>query len=149
MIFDILENLEMYAAVVPQLKTVASAMDHDEIYDKAPGKYSTFDPHVTYRVMEVTPTTADVPFVFHKKQTVVSIVLSGAELASTTWRELKNQASYDSRTDTGFFQAEPISVLHQAQGRFAVFLPGEPYKTGVAYTQDAVIKKVEFCIIEE
>ena len=73
------------------------------------------------------------------------ILLKGNELMSTSWRELKNQSiSYDQKTDTGFFNAEPISVLQATQGRFAIFFPGEPHKTGVADGEPCLVKKVVF-----
>lgn len=150
MIFDTLDKLEMYIPLVPKLKAVAEAMDHDNIYDKEKGKYTTPDPDVTYEVQEVTTSVSDVPFIVHKKHTVISIVLSGVELASTTWRELKDQAiAFDAKTDTGLFQAEPISALQSAQGRFALFFAGEPYKTSVALGESQRVKKVIFRIREE
>lgn len=147
MIFDILEKLEMYIPMEPKLKVVADSMDHDEIYDKGVGKYKTYDPDVTYEVREITTTNAETPFCVHKNTTVVSIVLSGHELASTTWRELKDQVPvFDAKTDTGLFTAEPISALQASQGRFLMFFPGEPYKTGVSTGESEKIKKVVFCI---
>ena len=149
MIFDILEKLETYIPVVAKLRVVADSMDHDEIYDKAPGKYTTYDKDVTYEVQEITTTSAQTPFLVHKNHTVVSIVLSGTELASNTWRELKDEAKvYDPKTDTGMFMAEPISAIQSSQGRFLVFLPGEPYKTGVSSGTGESVKKVIFRIKE-
>ena len=149
MIFDTLENLELYIPVVPQLRVVADALDHDEIYDKPAGIYKTPDKDVTYQVQNITTSSADVPFTVHKNTTVVSIVLSGQELCSTTWRELKDQVvCFDSKSDTGVFTAEPISALQAAQGRFALFLPGEPYKTSVSIGESSFVKKVIFRIRE-
>lgn len=150
MIFDILEKLEMYVPMVPKLKVVADSMDHDEIYDKEKGKYNTYDPDVTYEVQEITTSSASTPFVVHKHQTIVSIVLKGEELTSNTWRELKDEAKiYDAKTDTGVFMAEPISAIQATQGRFVLFFPGEPYKTGVSMGENAVVKKVVFRINEK
>lgn len=147
MIFDTLANLEMYASVVPQIKTVAEAMDHDNVYDLSKGHYTTPDPNVSYDVIEYTTTDSDQRFMFHKKRTVVEIVLNGNELFSTTWRELCSQAEiYNKETDTGFISAEPISAFQGAQGRFAVFLPGEPYKGGVSSGTGEPVKKVIFTI---
>ena len=149
MIFDTLANLEVYASVVPQIKTVAEAMDHDNVYDLDRGHYTTPDENVTYDVLEYNTADSDQRFMFHKKRTVVEIVLSGSELFSTTWRELCSQAEiYDKNTDTGFINAEPISAFQGAQGRFAVFLPGEPYKSGVSSGTSDPVKKVIFTIKE-
>lgn len=148
MIFDTLSNLELYAPVVPQLKTIAEAMDHDNVYELAKGHYTTPDSNVTYNIVEYYSAVSKEPFQFHKNQTIVQIVLSGSELFSTTWRELAKQPdNYNKNADTGFFEGEPISVLKAEQGRFAVFLPGEPYKC--SSSQDGIgIKKIIFTIKE-
>ncbi|MCQ2398747.1 MAG: YhcH/YjgK/YiaL family protein [Sphaerochaetaceae bacterium] len=147
MIFDTLEKLEMYIPVLPKLRAVIDAMDHDDIYSKPRGKYTTPDDSVTYEVSEYLTVAADRPFEFHKKHTYVEIVLSGQELMSTTWRELKDQAQvFDAKTDTGYFTAEPVTVLQAAQGRFAVFFSGEPFKTACAAGEVLPVKKVVFII---
>ncbi len=149
MIFDTLDQLETYIPVLPALRVIADTLDHDELYDKAPGKYSTRDPKVTYTISEYMTGSADKPFEYHLEHTDVMVVLSGQELMSTSWRELKNQSeSFDKKADVGFFQAEPVSVLQAAQGRFAVFLPGEPHKSGGALGEPAPVKKAVFKILD-
>ncbi len=145
MVFDTLDQLEMYIPILPAIRVIADTMDHDELYDKAPGKYQTRDPKVTYTISEYLTSAADKPFEYHKSHSDVMIVLSGQELQSTSWRELKNQStSYDEKADVGFFQAEPISVLQAAQGRFSIFFPGEPHKSGIAMGEPSAVKKVVF-----
>ena len=145
MVFDTMDQLEMYIPILPAIRLIADIMDHDDLYDMAPGSYKTKDPKVTYRITEYLTSSADRPFEYHKDHSDVIIVLSGQELLSTSWRELKNQSiSYDEKTDTGYFNAEPISVLQASQGRFAIFLPGEPHKSGVAAGEPAPVKKVVF-----
>ena len=147
MVFDTLDQLEAYIPVLPAIRAVADTMDHDELYDKAPGKYSTRDPDVTYTISEYLTSSADKPFQYHKDHSVVEIVLSGQELMSTSWRELKKQSlSYDKEADVGFLEGEPLSVLQASQGRFAVFFPGEPYKSGVAAGSPSPVKKAVFRI---
>ena len=148
MIFDTLDQLEMYIPLLPALRVVADVMDHDDVYDKEPGTYSTYDKKVSYTVMEYR-TSQSRQFEFHKDHTSVQIVLKGQELMSTTWRELKRQCeNFNSTSDVGFLDAEPISVLQATQGRFAVFFPGEPYKAGVSYGEPAVVKKVIFKVLD-
>lgn len=148
MIFDTLSNLELYVPIVPQLKTVAEAMDHDNVYELAKGHYTTPDSSVTYNIIEYSSAVSKEPFQFHKNQTIVQIILSGSELFSTTWRELAKQPSnYNKNADTGFLEGEPISVLKAEQGRFAVFLPCEPYKCSSSQ-DDIGIKKIIFTIKE-
>ncbi len=147
MVFDTLEQLEMYIPVLPAIRLIADIMDHDDLYDMAPGSYKTKDPKVTYKILEYMTSSSDRPFEYHKDHSDLMIVLSGQELQSTSWRELKNQSiSYDEKTDTGYFNAEPISVLQAAQGRFAIFFPGEPHKSGIAAGESSLVKKVVFKI---
>ena len=147
MVFDTLSQLEMYIPVLPAIRLIADIMDHDDLYGKAPGNYKTKDPKVTYRISEYMTSSADRPFEYHKDHSDLMVLLKGNELMSTSWRELKNQSiSYDLKTDTGFFNAEPISVLQATQGRFAIFFPGEPHKTGVADGEPGFVKKVVFKI---
>ena len=147
MVFDTLDQLEMYIPVLPAIRLIADIMDHDDLYDMAPGSYKTKDPKVTYKIFEYMTSSADRPFEYHKDHSDLMVVLSGQELLSTSWRELKNQSiSYDQKTDAGFFNAEPISVLQASQGRFAIFFPGEPHKSGVASGEPSLVKKVVFKI---
>ena len=148
MIFDTLDQLEMYIPVLPAPRVIADVMDHDDVYEKAPGNYSTYDAKVSYTVMEYR-TLEGRQFEFHKNHTSVQIVLKGQELMSTTWRELKRQCEhFNDASDVGFLDAEPISVLQATQGRFAVFFPGEPHKTGVSYGEPAIVKKVVFKVLD-
>ncbi|MBO4393304.1 MAG: YhcH/YjgK/YiaL family protein [Spirochaetales bacterium] len=147
MVFDTLDQLEMYIPVLPSIRLIADIMDHDDLYDMAPGSYKTKDSKVTYKILEYMTSAADRPFEYHKDHSDLMVVLSGQELMSTSWRELKNQSiSYDQKTDTGYFNAEPISVLQASQGRFAIFFPGEPHKSGVAAGEPSPVKKVVFKI---
>lgn len=145
MVFDTLDQLEMYIPILPAIRVIADTLDHDELYDKPAGSYTTRDPKVTYKILEYMTSAADKPFEFHKDHSDVMVVLSGQELMSTSWRELKKQCeTFDEKKDVGFFQAEPISVLQAAQGRFAIFFPGEPHKSGVAAGEPALVKKAVF-----
>ena len=148
MVFDTLDQLEMYIPLLPALRVVADVMDHDDVYEKEPGTYSTYDPKVSYTVMEYK-TSQSSQFEFHNEHTSVQIVLKGQELMSTTWRELKRQCqNFNKASDIGFLDAEPISVLQATQGRFAVFFPGEPYKAGVSYGEPSIVKKAIFKVLD-
>lgn len=147
MVFDSLDQLEMYIPILPALRVVADVMDHDDVYDKECGTYSTYDDKVSYVVSEYKTSVGGRQFEFHKDHSCVQIVLKGQELMSTTWRELKSQCeNFNATSDIGFTDAEPISVLQATQGRFAVFFPGELHKTGVAFGEPSIVKKVCFRI---
>ena len=148
MIFDILSKLEHYSGTVPKLKTVAEAMDHDDVYDKSPGIYQTPDPNVTYSISEYY--SKSVPyFEVHKEYTVVYIILSGNEILSNTWREYAlNPELQDKKSDTVYVRGEPLSAFKLSQGRFAVFLPGEPFRSSSESEDGERVKRIVFFIHE-
>ncbi|MCF0237815.1 MAG: YhcH/YjgK/YiaL family protein [Sphaerochaetaceae bacterium] len=149
MIFDNLDNLETYIPVLPALRQIADIMDHDDLYEKEVGHYTTKNEKISYSISQYLTSTTDKPFEFHGEYSVVQIVLKGSELVSTSWREMaKNADAYSKKDDTGFFQGNPISVFQATQGRFMVFLPGEPYKSGVASGESSLVKKVTFKVVD-
>lgn len=151
MVFDTLENLEIYIPLVPHMKAVVEEMDRGDVYRKAPGVYTTPDPAVTYEVAELQATTKAGPYLFHKHRTEVLVVLEGADLLSLAWRENQDLLiSYDKESDTGEVDGDPIAVFQGEEGRFAVFFPGEPHRIGVSSTGERdLVRRVAFRIEEE
>ena len=149
MVFDTLDQLEMYIPVLPSIRLIADIMDHDDLYAMPCGTYRTKDDKVSYTISEYMTSASDRPFEYHTNCSVLMIVLKGQELLSTSWREMKKESlSFDKTKGNGFLQGEPISVLQATQGRFAVFFPGEPYNSGVAMGENAPVKKVVFKVEE-
>ena len=149
MVFDTLDQLEMYIPVLPSIRLIADIMDHDDLYSLPCGTYKTKDEKVSYTITEYMTSAADRPFEYHTNCSILMIVLKGQELLSTSWREMKKESlSFDREKGLGFVQGEPISVLQATQGRFVVFFPGEPYKSGVAMGESAPVKKVVFKVEE-
>ena len=96
-------------------------MDHDDLYDKTPGTYKTKDPKVIYKISEYMSSTTDRPFEYHKNHSDVVVVLSGQELLSTTWRELKSQTiSYDEEKGT-FKGLQELSTVPETAGSTRAF----------------------------
>ena len=149
MVFDTLDQLEMYIPVLPSIRLIADIMDHDDLYEMPCGTYRTKDSKVSYTISEYMTAASDRPFEYHTNCCMLFVVLKGQELLSTSWREMKKESlSFDKATGVGFFQGEPISVLQATQGRFAVFFPGEPFKSGVAMGESSLVKKVVFKVEE-
>lgn len=147
MLFDTLENLELYVPVLPKLRKVIEIMDRGLPYDAEPGSYTTDDPDVRYIVSAYMSSAESKQFESHRKETDVQIVLEGQELMALTWRELAGQATpYDEEKDCVFLDGEPTVVIQATQGRFSIFLPGEPHKPGVALAEPSAVKKVVFKI---
>lgn len=150
MVFDNLDNLEMYIPVLPALRQIIDIMDHDDLYEKKNGHYETKNPKVSYNIMSYDTKSTDAPFEFHKKNTDVQIVLFGKELLSTSWRELKSISEpYNEKDDYCLVHdIEPISALEGIPGRFAIFFPGELHKAGVISGEVSHVKKVVFKVLD-
>ncbi len=149
MIYDILSKLEHYINTVPQIKTVAEALDHDDVYDKAPGVYKTPDPSVSYAISEYMSDRVPL-YEVHKDTTIIYIVLSGNEIISSTWREYAGTPEmYDEETDTYFVKGEVLGAFRLSQGRFALFLPGEPFKSSSEAEEGERVKRIIFLIKEK
>lgn len=149
-IFDSIDNLEVYYPQVPLMRIVVEVMDRGDVYDQEPGAYQTRDPKVRYIISSYETTSKDVPFEIHRRSTDVQILLEGEELMSASWREAGKDAidAYDKAEDVQHTTGEPLAVWHAAVGRFALFLPGEPHKTGVAIGLPRTNKKVVFRIYD-
>lgn len=150
MLCDSLEHLELYYPLVPRLQTVVEVMDKGDVYDMEPGAYQTKDPRVRYLISSYETDAKDHPYEIHRRTTDVVIMLSGEELMSVSWREAVKEADtpYNKEEDVQYTTGEPITVWHAAQGRFAIFLPGEPHKEGVAIGLPSKVKKVVFKIYD-
>lgn len=147
MLFDTLDNLELYIPVLPKLRKVIEIMDRGLPYEAEPGKYTTDDPDVRYVVSSYMTNTEPTQFESHRKETDVQIVLEGQELIALTWRELADKATpYDAASDCVLLDGDPTVVIQATTGRFSVFFPGEPHKPGVAIGESSAVKKVVFKI---
>jgi YhcH/YjgK/YiaL family protein len=147
MLFDTLDNLELYIPVLPKLAKVIEIMDRSLPYDAQPGEYATDDPDVRYIVSAYTTSVAPKQFESHRKETDVQILLEGEELMALSWRDLAANASpYDESSDCVLFDGEPTVVMQAAPGRFAIFFPGDTHISQVAIGEPAAVKKVVFKI---
>jgi len=145
MIFDTLDNLELYLPLLPQLKKVIEVMDRGEVYAMECGLYTTQDEKVRYRILSYMTSDAKKQYEIHKNAVDVQIVLEGEELMSLSWREsIKDASPQDGEDDTLLVEGEPLSVVHASVGRFVVFFPGEPHKCAVAVANAQRCKKVVF-----
>ena len=87
MLFDSLDNLELYYPEVPRMQTVVEIMDKGDVYDMEPGSYQTKDPKVRYIISEYETDSKEKPYEIHRRATDVQIMLEGEELMSVSWRE--------------------------------------------------------------
>lgn len=150
MIVDALDNLELYFPEVPKLQVVTEVMDKGDVYDKPDGSYQTKDPKVRYLISSYETSSGEKPYEIHRRSTDVLVILQGTELVSETWREAAKDADapYDKEADVQYTTGEPVCVCKAGEGRFFVFLPGEPYRTGVSIGLPAKNKRVLFKIYD-
>ncbi len=150
MIFDSLDNLELYLPLIPRMRSVIDVMDRGEVYEMECGSYQSKDPHVRYLISSYETESKEKPYEVHHKATDVEIMLKGEELMSVSWREAVKDADapYDKDGDVQHTTGEPLIVWHAAPGRFALFLPGEPHKGGVAIGLPSKVKKITFKIYD-
>lgn len=149
MIFDTLDNLELYAPLLPEMQTIIEVMDRGDVYDGKAGTYKTPNPKVSYEILEYLTDRDGKDYQSKKKESEVDIVLEGGELVSTTWREYVKSAPYDKEKDLTIVEGEPLSVVRAETGRFLLFFPGEPHKCGVPLGEVAKVKKVIFHVTEK
>ncbi|MFA6891785.1 MAG: YhcH/YjgK/YiaL family protein [Sphaerochaetaceae bacterium] len=147
MLFDTLDNLELYLSILPELQTVIEVMDKGEVYEMKNGSYSTKNQEVSYNIVSYLSGGQDDRYEAHRKTTDLEILLEGEELMSLTWREaVKDATPYDAVKDVCFCDGDPLVVVHAAVGRFCVFFPGEPHRTGVPVVNPLQCRKVVFRI---
>ncbi len=150
MLFDTLDNLEMYVPALPKLRKVIEILDRGMPYEQEVGRYTTDDPDVTYTISSYMTSLEPKQFESHRVNTDVQIILEGQELMALTWREMADGGSgYDPKTDNSFCDGEPTVVINGAVGRFVVFFPGEPHKCCVAVGEPSLVRKVVFKINEQ
>jgi len=148
MLFDTLDNLELYQPLLPLLQTVIEVMDKGDVYTMKDGSYATDNPNVRYSIGSYMTSSEGKRYEIHKKATDVQIMLEGEELMSVTWREaVKDATPYDEAKDIHFCDGDPLLVMHAAVGRFCVFFPGEPHKPGVPVVNPMACRKVVFKLL--
>ena len=148
MIFDNLENLDLYAGVIPQLKDIIKLLENGDIeYEK--GSYTTDIKGVRYNVAEYLSKDQDEApeFEFHKKEIDLQIMLEGEEIIDGASRDAAKYADdYNAETDCSMVETIENNFIHLVKDMFVIYLTGEPHKPGLAVENPAPVKKIIFKI---
>ncbi len=148
MIFDTLENLKKYSALIPSIQTVLAVLDGEDLLHKAKGAYVTEDKNCRYNIAEYITSARDKHFEIHKKELDLQIMLSGCEVMTTASPNLCSKAGpYDESGDCSLVDGKTLSIMTVNVDSFVIFFPGEPHKPGLSDGMEKSVKKVIFKIV--
>ena len=128
MIYDTLNNLPNYLGVSDNLDTVIEYI-------------------MARDINTVTPLTSDKAlFQRHDNHITLETDLDGSELFEVSLAELTPTKPTDEATDTTVGTAGTSIAGMLCEGRFALYLAGEPYKSGLKAQGCGKLKKAVFSI---
>ena len=147
MIYDTLNNLPNYLGLVSGLDAVIEFVMARDITALPAGR-TRIDGDTAYvTVSTVTPQNADkVPFVRHDAHLTLETDLEGSELFEVSLGELTPNRPADPESDTVTGTAGTSAAGMLCEGRFALFLAGEAYRTGLKAQGCGKLKKAVFTI---
>ena len=124
LIFDLLDKLENYSSVIPDMDSIISVMDHSRPYDEGPGEYPlTKDGKKKYYVSAHLSSEGGFTGDNWDGHLVMEICLEGDEIVSVDG-----------------------SVFRLAPGRFLVYDGGSKIKRGIASSLPVAFKTVRFVL---
>ena len=147
MIYDTLNNLPNYLGLVSGLDAVIEFVMARDITALPAGR-TRIDGDTAYvTVSTVTPQNADkVPFVRHDAHLTLETDLEGSELFEVSLGELTPTRPTDEAADLTVGTAGTSIAGMLCEGRFALYLAGEPYKSGLKAQGCGKLKKAVFSI---
>ena len=131
MIYDTLNNLPNYLGVSDNLDTVIEYIMARDITTLPAGRTRIDGDKAVVTVSTVTPQTSD---------------LDGSELFEVSLAELTPTKPTDKAADTTVGTAGTSIAGMLCEGRFALYLAGEPYKSGLKAQGCGKLKKAVFSI---
>ena len=138
MIYDTLNNLPNYLGVSDNLDTVIEYIMARDITTLPAGRTRIDGDKAVVTVSTVTPQTSDKAlFQRHDNHITLETDLDGSELFEVSLAELTPTKPTDEAADTTGMLCE---------GRFALYLAGEPYKSGLKAQGCGKLKKAVFSI---
>ena len=136
MIFDVIERLELYAPVIPELRDVAKELKREDFLTREDGTYYT-ESGIRYFLQSFQSDPEKDKYEVHDRFIDVQIVLTGREKLKATAYEIKLPENFKKENDFGSTMkvaSENDMVL--TQGRFALLLPGEPHLPGLSMSEN-------------
>ena len=142
MIYDTLNNLPNYLGVSDNLDTVIEYIMARDITTLPAGRTRIDGEKAVVTVSTVTPLTSDKAlFQRHDSHITLETDLDGSELF-----ELTPTKPTDEATDATVGTAGTSIAGMLCEGRFALYLAGEPYKSGLKAQGCGKLKKAVFSI---
>ena len=147
MIYDTLNNLPNYLGVSDNLDTVIEYIMARDITTLPVGRTRIDGDKAVVTVSTVTPQTSDKAlFQRHDNHITLETDLDGSELFEVSLAELTPTKPTDEAADTTVGTAGTSIAGMLCEGRFALYLAGEPYKSGLKAQGCGKLKKAVFSI---
>ena len=134
MIYDTLNNLPNYLGMSENLDTVIEYVMARDINTLPTGKTRTVTPQVSEKA----------PFVRHDAHLTLETDLEGSELFEVSLGEFSPTKPADEAADITVGSAGTSIAGMLCEGRFALYLAGEPYKSGLKAQGCGKLKKAVF-----
>ena len=147
MIYDTLNNLPNYLGMSENLDTVIEYVMARDINTLPAGKTRIDGDKAVVTVSTVTPQASEkAPFVRHDTHLTLETDLEGSELFEVSLGEFSPTKPADEAADITVGSAGTSIAGMLCEGRFALYLAGEPYKSGLKAQGCGKLKKAVFCI---
>ena len=132
MIYDTLNNLPNYLGLCSSLDSVIEFIMARDINNLPAGRTRIDGDKAVVTVSTVTPQASDkAPFVRHDNHLTLETDLEGSELFEVSLGEFSPTRPADEAADTTVGTAGTSIAGMLCEGRFALYLAGEPYKSGL------------------
>jgi len=147
MIFDKIENLQLYAGSFPGADKVAKFLAECAANPPAPGKYELDGKKLFVNVQEYSPKAfASEKLEYHRNYIDIQLLFSGAEtLYYSPLDGLETTMPYSAEKDCGFSRLpapEAGTPVALKAGNFVLLFPGEGHIPGVGDPATKVVKAV-------
>ena len=147
MIYDTLNNLPNYLGMSHNLDTVIEYIMARDINTLPAGKTRIDGDKAVVTVSTVTPQVSEkAPFVRHDTHLTLETDLEGSELFEVSLGEFSPTKPADEAADITVGSAGTSIAGMLCEGRFALYLAGEPYKSGLKAQGCGKLKKAVFRI---
>ncbi|MGN0662745.1 MAG: YhcH/YjgK/YiaL family protein [Faecalibacterium sp.] len=147
MIYDTLNNLPNYLGMSEHLDAVIEYIMARDITTLPAGRTRIDDGHTLITVSTLTPQTSEkVLFQRHDAHLTLETDLEGSDLFEVSLGELTVKKPYDPVADTAAGSAGTSAAGMLCEGRFTLFLAGEPYRSGLKAQGCGKVKKAVFFI---
>ena len=145
MIYDTLNNLPNYLGLCSSLDSVIEFIMARDINNLPAGRTRIDGDKAVVMVSTVTPQASDkAPFVRHDSHLTLETDLEGSELFEVSLGEFSPTRPTDEAADTTVGSAGTSIAGMLCEGRFALYLAGEPYKSSLKAQGCGKLKKAVF-----